>query len=107
MTERHPANADQAAITSDVARGAPCWVSLTARDLAASEKFYGTVLGWEFRSTTLGERFAVALHDGSPVATIGGVAADMQVAVVWTPIFAVPQVDEAAARIRERSASIT
>ncbi|SEP00822.1 hypothetical protein SAMN05216267_10693 [Actinacidiphila rubida] len=87
-------------------RGAPCWVSLTARDLQASEKFYGSVLGWEFRSTTLGEHFAVALKNGKPVAAIGAVAADMQFAVVWTPYFAVPQADEAAARIRERSATV-
>lgn len=91
---------------ADVPRGAPCWVSLTARDLAAAEKFYGTVLGWEFRSTTLGERFAVAVTDGRPLATIGAVAGDMQVAVGWTPFFAVPQADEATARIRERSATV-
>lgn len=91
---------------ADVARGAPCWVSLSARDLAAAEKFYGTVLGWEFRSTTLGTRYAVALSDGHPVATIGAVAGEMQVAVVWTPFFSVPQVDEATARIRERSATV-
>jgi predicted enzyme related to lactoylglutathione lyase len=86
--------------------GAPCWVSLTARDLASAEKFYGTVLGWEFRSTTLGERFAVAETDGRPLATIGAVAGDMQVAVGWTPFFAVAQADEATARIRERSATV-
>lgn len=86
--------------------GAPCWVSLTARDLQAAEKFYGSVLGWEFRSTTLGEHFAVAMRNGKPVAAIGAVASDMQVAVVWTPYFAVPQADEAAARIRERSATV-
>ncbi|WUH88986.1 VOC family protein [Streptomyces sp. NBC_00433] len=123
MTGRQPAHDDQRAAhaaggttpsaggqgasgTEDVARGAPCWVSLTTRDLAASEKFYGTVLGWEFRSTTLGERFAVAVTDGRPLATIGAVAADMQVAVNWTPFFAVTQADEATARIRERSATV-
>ncbi|NJP45760.1 VOC family protein [Actinacidiphila epipremni] len=109
MTRRQPSHtrAHQAGETgADVARGAPCWVSLSARDLAAAEKFYGTVLGWEFRSTTLGTRFAVALSDGHPVATIGAVAGDMQVAVVWTPFFAVPQIDEATARIRERSATV-
>jgi predicted enzyme related to lactoylglutathione lyase len=96
----------EGATGGEVARGAPCWVSLTARDLAAAEKFYGTVLGWEFRSTTLGERFAVAVTDGRPLATIGAVAGDMQVAVGWTPFFAVSQADEATARIRERSATV-
>ncbi|MBY8878383.1 VOC family protein [Streptomyces sp. PLK6-54] len=90
----------------DAPRGAPCWVSLTARDLQEAEKFYGAVLGWEFRSTSLGEHFVVALRNGKPVAGIGAVATDLQFAVVWTPYFAVPQVDDAAARIRERSATI-
>lgn len=118
MTGRQPAQGEQHATraadgtstpgdkTTEVARGAPCWVSLSARDLAAAEKFYGTVLGWEFRSTTLGERFAVAVTDGRPLATIGAVASDMQVAVGWTPFFVVSQADEATARIRERSATV-
>jgi predicted enzyme related to lactoylglutathione lyase len=92
--------------SGNAGRGAPCWVSLAARDLESAEKFYGSVLGWEFRSTTLGDHFAVALSDGKPVAGIGAVATDMQVAVGWTPYFAVNQVDEAAARIRERSATV-
>jgi predicted enzyme related to lactoylglutathione lyase len=92
--------------TGDADRGAPCWVGLTARDLEEAEKFYGSVLGWEFRSTTLGDHFAVALSGGKPVAGIGAVASDMQVPVVWTPYFAVTQADEAAARIRERGATV-
>jgi predicted enzyme related to lactoylglutathione lyase len=97
---------DRAAPVKEAPRGAPCWVNLTARDLESAEKFYGTVLGWEFRSTTLGENFAVAMKHGRPVAGIGAVATDMQFAVVWTPYFAVPQVDEAAARVRERSGTV-
>ncbi|WP_051951884.1 VOC family protein [Actinacidiphila yeochonensis] len=99
-----PAAPDEPA--ADVPRGAPCWANLTARDLEAAEKFYGSVLGWEFRNTTLGDHFAVALSNGRPVAGIGAVAVDMQIAVGWTPIFFVPQVDDAAARIRERSATV-
>lgn len=106
MTEPRPASGADGAGTRDPARGAPCWVSLAARDLEAPEKFYGSVLGWEFRATTLGERFAVALSDGRPVAGIAALAADLQVAVAWTPYFAVRQADEAAARIRERSATV-
>jgi predicted enzyme related to lactoylglutathione lyase len=106
MSEQQPVTDGATAPTTDAPRGAPCWVNLTARDLESAEKFYGTVLGWEFRATTLGERFAVALKNGRPVAGIGAVATDMQFAVVWTPYFAVPQVDEAAARVRERSATI-
>ncbi|WNI14121.1 VOC family protein [Actinacidiphila sp. ITFR-21] len=116
MTDQQPVTGAQGApaepedtphgATWNAGRGAPCWVSLTARDLQAAEKFYGSVLGWEFRSTTLGDHFAVALSDGKPVAGIGAVAADMQIAVGWTPYFAVDQVDQAAGRIRERSATV-
>lgn len=91
---------------SEPARGAPCWVSLAARNLEEPEKFYGAVLGWQFRSTSLGERFAIALSGGRPVAGIGAIATDLQVAVAWTPYFAVDQADEAAARISERSATV-
>ncbi|GAA3071533.1 hypothetical protein GCM10020254_14150 [Streptomyces goshikiensis] len=44
--------------------GAPCWVSLMARDLASAQEFYGAVLGWEFRPTRLGEQFSVAMYEG-------------------------------------------
>ncbi|WP_435130652.1 VOC family protein [Actinacidiphila sp. bgisy144] len=106
MTSEQPAAPSTAPTPRDAPRGAPCWAHLTARDLQAAEKFYGSVLGWEFRNTTLGDHFAFALGDGRPVAGIGALAADLQVAVGWTPFFSVPQVDEAAARIRERSATV-
>ena len=107
MTSQHrPAGQTAGTPVADAPRGAPCWANLSARDLEAAEKFYGSVLGWEFRSTTLGDHFAVALSEGRPVAGIGGIAVDFQIAVAWTPYFAVTQVDEAAARIRERSATV-
>ncbi|MDN0201152.1 VOC family protein [Streptomyces sp. S.PNR 29] len=82
--------------------GAPCWVSLTSRDLKATEEFYSAVLGWQWRPTRLGDRFRIALADGAPVAGIAGVAAMWQMAVAWTPYFAVPSADEAASRVQER-----
>lgn len=88
------------------ALGAPCWVSLAARDLPATEDFYAAVLGWSFRPSGLGEGFRVALSDGQPVAGIGPLAGQWQVAVAWTPYFAVPSADETAARIRERGATV-
>jgi predicted enzyme related to lactoylglutathione lyase len=92
--------------TTDAVSGAPCWVSLMTRDLKAAEEFYGAVLGWQFRATELGEDFAIALHRGSPVAGIGALAPALQLAVAWTPYFAVTDADETAARIRERSGTI-
>ncbi|MFJ6749247.1 MULTISPECIES: VOC family protein [unclassified Streptomyces] len=87
-------------------RGAPCWVSLLARDLKTAQDFYGEVLGWTFRRAGLGDEFSVALSDGRPVAGIGALAQSFQVAVAWTVYFAVEDADATAARIRERSATV-
>ncbi|MEV8449877.1 VOC family protein [Streptomyces sp. CACIS-1.16CA] len=86
--------------------GIPCWVSLMARDLRSAEEFYGTVLGWTFRSGTLGEGFSVAHVGALPVAGIGQIAPGLPTVVSWTPYFAVQDVDTAAARVRERGGTI-
>ncbi|MFH9725876.1 VOC family protein [Streptomyces sp. NPDC017254] len=86
--------------------GAPCWVSLPARDLAAAQHFYAGVLGWQFRASGLGDGFSVALRDGLPVAGIGAPAERPDMPVAWTPYFAVADADVTAARIRERGATM-
>ncbi|MCA1221626.1 VOC family protein [Streptomyces sp. 8L] len=91
---------------SDTVAGAPCWVTLISSDLAAAQRFYSDVLGWTYRDTSLGEGFCVALTNGSPVAGIGGLTASLPVSAAWTPYFAVAGVDTAAARIRERGATV-
>ncbi|MEU3522448.1 VOC family protein [Streptomyces sp. NPDC038707] len=82
--------------------GAPCWVSLTSHDLEAAQRFYGAVLGWRWRPATVGEHFRIALADTVPVAGIAVLPALRQTGVAWTPYFAVPDADVAAARARER-----
>ena len=86
--------------------GAPCWVSLTSRDLEATQEFYGAVLGWQWRRGTLGDHFRTALAGDVPVAGVAAVAAMWQMAVAWTPYFAVPSADEAASRARERGGTV-
>ncbi|MEU9377994.1 VOC family protein [Streptomyces sp. NPDC048255] len=77
-----------------------------ARDLGTAQQFYGAVAGWRFRRGRLGEAFSVAELDGVPVAGIGALAADLGVAVAWTPYFAVDDADVAVDRIRERTGTI-
>ncbi|MEU8777897.1 VOC family protein [Streptomyces sp. NPDC048606] len=77
-----------------------------ARDLEASQRFYGAVVGWSFRPAPLGDAFSIAVMDGVPVAGIGALATDLAIAVAWTPYFAVDDVDVAASRIRERSGTV-
>ncbi|RVU27823.1 VOC family protein [Streptomyces antnestii] len=97
---------DEDGLPDGAVLGAPCWVSLAAHDLAASRAFYEEVLGWEFRPGSLGDRFAVALTDGRPVAGIGAVAPALGVATAWMPYFAVADPDETAGRVRERSGTV-
>lgn len=89
-------------ISSHAVVGAPCWVSLTARDQHAAEGFYQAVLGWRFRTVKLMDRFRIAYAEGVPVAGIAAVASMWQMAVAWTPYFAVANADEAVARGQER-----
>lgn len=100
-----PAGAKNVVSTHSVF-GAPCWVSLTSRDLQATEEFYSAVLGWRWRPARLGDRFRIALADGAPVAGIAAVAGMWQMAVAWTPYFAVPSADEAASRVQERGGTV-
>lgn len=99
-------NQPPVAVTTRSVFGAPCWVSLTSRDLPAAEEFYSAVLGWRWRGVALGDHFRLALMDDVPVAGVAGVAAMWQMAVAWTPYFAVIGADEAAMRVRERGGTV-
>lgn len=86
--------------------GVPCWVSLVTRDPAATEHFYGAVLGWQFRESDLGEGFRVATLDGLPVAGMSEQNATWNLPVSWTVYFQVEDADATAARIAERGGTI-
>lgn len=88
------------------AQGAPCWVNLMVADLGVARAFYGEVLGWRFRPSSLDEEFLVATADGDPVAGMGTRRPGLAPASVWTPYFAVRDADVTAARIRERGGTV-
>ncbi|HXP64833.1 MAG TPA: VOC family protein [Steroidobacteraceae bacterium] len=51
--------------------GKMVWADLVTPDLAAAEKFYGTLFGWTFQSMHLGSAdYAVAMLDGRPMGGI-------------------------------------
>ncbi|NED84201.1 VOC family protein [Streptomyces sp. SID11233] len=91
---------------SRAVQGAPCWVNLMVTDLGVARAFYGDVLGWRFRASSLDEGFLVATADGDPVAGIGTRRPGLAPASVWTPYFAVRDADVTAARIRERGGTV-
>ncbi|MEU1043362.1 VOC family protein [Streptomyces sp. NPDC005907] len=82
--------------------GAPCWVSLSARDLGAAEAFYAAVLGWEWSTGGFGDQFRTARAGGVPVAGAAEVATAWRTAVSWTPYFAVTDANAAVSRSQER-----
>ncbi|XQE83419.1 VOC family protein [Streptomyces microflavus] len=87
-------------------QGAPCWVNLMVSDLDVARAFYGEVLGWRFRPSSLDDHFLVATADGDPVAGLAARRPGLESASVWTPYFAVRDADVTAARIRERGATV-
>ncbi|MEU5276425.1 VOC family protein [Streptomyces asoensis] len=83
------------------APGTPCWVSLMAHGLTATQDFYGELFGWEFRPgpEQLGPYVRAAL-DGLEVAGIGQLPPDRHLPVAWTPYFATDDVDATAETVR-------
>ncbi|MFC9925786.1 VOC family protein [Streptomyces sp. NPDC127190] len=81
--------------------GAPCWVSLMAHGLTATEEFYGELFGWEFRPgpQQLGP-YVRALLDGHEVAGMGQLPPDYRLPIAWTPYFASDDVDRTADAVR-------
>ncbi|MGW2649173.1 VOC family protein [Streptomyces sp. NPDC001393] len=84
------------------APGTPCWVSLMAHGLAATEEFYGELFGWEFRPgpQQLGP-YVRALLDGHEVAGMGQLPPDRRLPIAWTPYLASDDVDQTADTVRE------
>ncbi|GAA3294903.1 VOC family protein [Streptomyces cinereospinus] len=101
MTEaRGPAGRDGAA-HARFAPGTPCWVSLMVHGLAATQEFYGTLFGWEFRPGPQQPGPSVrALLDGREVAGVGRLPPDRHLPVNWTPYMASDDVDRTAETIR-------
>ncbi|MFI7103942.1 VOC family protein [Streptomyces sp. NPDC050161] len=81
--------------------GAPCWVSLMAHSLSATQEFYGALFDWEFRPGPqhLGP-YARAFINGREVAGLGELAPDRQLPGAWTTYLASDDADATAEQIR-------
>ncbi|MEV1025924.1 VOC family protein [Streptomyces sp. NPDC050264] len=87
---------------SSTVLGAPCWVSLSTRDLGVAQDFYQAVLGWEWRTGKLGDQYRFASVNGVPVAGLSAVESMLPTTVAWTPFFAASSADTTVARSHER-----
>ncbi len=84
----------------------PSWVSLTVRDLAAAQAFYGPLLGWAFeRGPDRWGQYLRAVVDGVAVAGLS-VGEDLQLPVAWTTYFGTENADAAAERVRARGGTV-
>lgn len=96
---RSPSSVDTMATHADRwPAGAPCWVEITVGDLARSQAFYGSVLGWEFEDTgpDFGH-YANALVGGRRVAGMSPPVADGEDwPTVWTTYLATDDLDATA-----------
>jgi predicted enzyme related to lactoylglutathione lyase len=87
--------------------GAPCWVSLMARDLDVAMAFYGPLLGWTFEpGPDRWGPYVRAVVEGTEVAGIGAIARNWETSVAWTTYFGVESADAIAADIRDRGATV-
>lgn len=76
------------------------WHDLITRDPASSRRFYGSLLGWEFESTTRnGKPYAVARVDGQPVAGIVVHPEPGDDPALWLSYLSVPDVDETVEKV--------
>ena len=81
--------------------GTPCWVSLMAHELAATQEFYAALFGWTYEPgpQQLGP-YVRAMLDGCEVAGIGQLPADRHLPIAWTPYLASDDAGEAAEMVR-------
>ncbi|MFF8292879.1 VOC family protein [Streptomyces sp. NPDC016309] len=81
--------------------GTPCWVSLMAHRLDATQRFYGELFGWRFEPgpQQLGP-YVRGLLDGEEVAGIGQLPADRDLPTAWTTYLASDDAGATAEAIR-------
>ena len=77
--------------------GVPSWIDLEQPDLAATQEFYGGLLGWEFEVAG-GGQYVIASLDGQDVAGLAEPEADWATGQ-WNTYVAVDDADATAARV--------
>jgi predicted enzyme related to lactoylglutathione lyase len=82
--------------------GAPCWVSLLAHSLEATQDFYSQLFGWVFESTPQPfGAYVRATLNGRAVAGVGELPRDRHMTVAWTTYFGTEDADATAELIRD------
>jgi predicted enzyme related to lactoylglutathione lyase len=96
---------------SSYVEGTPNWVDVHMPDLDAAKAFYTSLFGWSYYDQPMphGGAYAVALHDGAPVAAIAQQTPEMiasGVPTVWNTYIATDDVDAATARAADAGGTV-
>jgi uncharacterized protein len=76
------------------------WHDLITRDAAACRKFYGALLGWDFKQTTReGRPYLIARSDGGFTGGIVQIVGDQTGPAAWLSYLSVPDLDRATAQV--------
>jgi len=86
--------------------GTPCWMDVTAADMAQATAFYRGLFGWDVRDGTLETgNYAMCEIGGRPVAGIAQVTAE-EMPACWTTYLATDDADATAAKIEAAGGSL-
>jgi uncharacterized protein len=86
--------------------GVPCWADLMSTDVAAANRFYAGLFGWEIESQ--GEEFGnygMATLRGKTVAGVGPTQ-DPGMPSVWTTYLATNNIDSTVAKVKDAGGTI-
>jgi uncharacterized protein len=96
---------------SSYAPGTFCWAELSASDPEAAKRFYGSLLGWQYRDTPLGDGavYSIAEVDGMAVAAIAPQPQQQAAAglpPVWSSYVSVQSADASAQHAKDLGGNV-
>jgi predicted enzyme related to lactoylglutathione lyase len=87
--------------------GVPCWVDLSAPDVARAMQFYGGLFGWDFTDTgEAGRGYQLATLGGRQVAGIGPKQPDQPGPSAWTTYLWADDADQVVSRVRAAGGTV-
>lgn len=98
-------------VVTEYAPGAPCWFELATTNQDAAKKFYTEVFGWSVNEYPIGPNqtytmFKLNGQDVGAAYTLDKHMVDQGIPPHWNVYFAMPNVDEAPAKVTEMGGSV-
>jgi predicted enzyme related to lactoylglutathione lyase len=99
-------------VRTEYAPGTPSWTDLASPDIAASERFYGELFGWDFDEQPTGDPnnpYVMVRQAGNDVAGMMKLSPEMQAGgmpPVWSTYVTVADVDASTAKVKELGGAV-